>query len=170
MGVEAVTEALDRLERVMNERPISDQTVQPSLRVLEADADIQLRKACSLLNACRTLRRSPGNYVAIVELSFNAVERSFQHYLTDTTSANASHFHTHERVYEEMARKNVFGEAAVVERLDALRERNRAAMYYDVRKPTREQARAIVAFAQTTHDHLVTLGQHQSLCGCDAGS
>jgi hypothetical protein len=170
MGVEAVTAALNRLERVMQTRPASDRTVQPSLRVLEADADIQLRKACSLLNACRTLQRSQGNYVAIVELSFNAVERSFQHYLTDTTSADSSQFHTHERVYEEMAGKNVFGGASVVERANALRERNRAAMYYDVRKPTREQASAIVEFAQATHDHLVALGRHQPLCGCHAGS
>jgi hypothetical protein len=170
MSVEAVTEALDRVERLLNERPDGDRTVQPSLRALQDDADIQLRKACSLLNACRTLRRRRGSYVPIVELSFNAVERSFQHYLTDTTSADSSQFHTHERVYEEMAGKNVFGGAGVVERIDAIRQRNRAAMYYDVRKPTREQASAIVEFAQATHDHLVALGRHQPLCGCHAGS
>lgn len=170
MVADDVPDALDRLERVMNTIPDRNQEIQPSLQALGDDADIQLRKACSLLNACRTLQRGRGNYVAIVELSFNAVERSFQHYLTDTTSADSSHFHTHEQVYEEMAARNVFAGGDVAERVAALRDRNRALLYYDAGKPTKEQAEAMVAFAQAAHDHLVALGRYGSLCGCATGS
>lgn len=45
-----------------------------------------------MLGTCRQLREGTNNYVSIVELSFNAIERSFQFYLVDMTAAESTDY------------------------------------------------------------------------------
>jgi hypothetical protein len=61
---------------------------------LDPDANdtdvIQLRKACRLLDACRVLRDYDGYHTSVIEMSFTAIERTFEFYaLTGSTSVEA---------------------------------------------------------------------------------
>lgn len=68
-----VEDALDRAEeRFQNTR---GQTSEPGLDMADT-ALIQLRKACRLLEAARTLRERNGFYTVVIEASFVAIERS----------------------------------------------------------------------------------------------
>lgn len=55
-----------------------------------------------MLGTCRQLRDWPKNYVSIVELSFNAIERSFQFYLVEMTAAKFSDYRTHSEYFEDI--------------------------------------------------------------------
>ena len=80
MGLEDIVAAVDHVESLLTEGETGP--VQDSLSWQDTDADIQLGKACAMLGTCRQLRYGSNNYVSIVELSFNAIERSFQFYVT----------------------------------------------------------------------------------------
>ncbi|MFT4930255.1 MAG: hypothetical protein ACI91T_000121 [Natronomonas sp.] len=75
MGLDDVVSAVDRVESLLADGETGP--VQESLSWQESDADVQLGKACAMLGTCRQLRQGTNNYVSIVELSFNAIERSF---------------------------------------------------------------------------------------------
>ena len=74
-----------------------------------------------MLGTCRQLRAGTNNYVSIVELSFNAIERSFQFYLVDQTAAESADFRTHEQVFEDIENRGVFSDTGVPARIGAFR-------------------------------------------------
>ena len=76
MGLEDVVDTLDHVESLLADGETGP--VQDSLSWQQTDPDIQLGKACAMLGTCQQLRQGTNNYVSIVELSFNAIERSFQ--------------------------------------------------------------------------------------------
>lgn len=79
MGLDDVVAAVDRVESLLADGETGP--VQDSLSWQQTDADIQLGKACAMLGTCQQLRDGSNNFVSIVELSFNAIERSLQFYL-----------------------------------------------------------------------------------------
>ena len=87
MGLEGVVDALEHVEALVADEQTGP--VQDSLSWQQTDADVQLGKACAMLGTCRQLRHGTNNYVSIVELSFNAIERSFQFYLVDQTATES---------------------------------------------------------------------------------
>jgi hypothetical protein len=61
-----------------------------------------------MLGTCRQLRQGTNNYVSIVELSFNAIERSFQFYLVEMTATESADYRKHEEVFDDIGARNVF--------------------------------------------------------------
>jgi hypothetical protein len=111
MGLDEVVDAVETVESLLADGETGP--VQDSLSWQQADADVQLGKACAMLGTCRQLRRGTNDYVSIVELSFNAVERSFQFYLLDQTAAESSDFRSHEQLFEDIEGRGVFSDTGV---------------------------------------------------------
>lgn len=167
MGLADVVDALDRVEQLV----AADDTgpVQDSLSWQRPgdDADIQLGKACALLGTCRQLRAGTNNYVSIVELSFNAIERSFQFYLVELTAAESSDYRTHDDVFSDIEARNVFSDEAVADRTDAVRSEHRSRYYYDIDRPGRDFAVAMHDFAEDVHRYIVEFADAHSRCNCE---
>lgn len=165
MGLENVADVLERVELLMS---TDNASVQPSLEGLHGDADIQLGKACALLNTCRELRYGDNNYVSQVELSFGAIERSFQFYVVETTAMESSEFRRHEDVFAEIAARNVFSDVDAASRIDGLRAEHRAGFYYDLDRPSEELADAMVTLAEETHSYVTEFANAHARCRCNS--
>jgi hypothetical protein len=164
MGLEDVVGAVDRVEALV----AGDETgpVQDSLSWQAADADVQLGKACAMLGTCRQLRHGSNNYVSIVELSFNAIERSFQFYLVDQTAANSSDYRNHGQVFEDIAARGVFSDEDIADRIDAFRSEHRSRIYYDVDRPGRDLAHGMHELAEGVHAYVVEFADARPRCHC----
>ncbi|WP_254864151.1 hypothetical protein [Halovivax gelatinilyticus] len=165
MGLEDVVDAVECVESLLADGETGP--VQDSLSWQETDADVQLGKACAMLGTCRQLRSGTNNYVSIVELSFNAIERSFQFYLVEQTAAESSDFRTHEQVFEDIERRGVFSDTGVPARIDAFRSEHRARIYYDVDRPGRDLAIGMYELAEAVHSYVVAFANAHSRCNCE---
>ena len=96
MGLNEVVNALERAEQLLEDGETGPAQDSLSWQRADDDADIQLGKACAMLGTCQQLRQGTNNYVSIVELSFNATERSFQFYLVEMTTAESADYINHE--------------------------------------------------------------------------
>ncbi len=164
MDLEAVVDAVDHVESLLADGETGP--VQDSLSWQERDADIQLGKACAMLGTCRQLRRGTNNNVSIVELSFNAIERSFQFYLVEMTAAESSDYHEHGAVFEDIESRGVFSTENVAERIDSFRTDHRARIYYDIERPGRDLALGMHDLAEAVHQYVVEFADAQSRCSC----
>lgn len=165
MGLEDVVDAVDHVERLLADGETGP--VQDSLSWQREDADIQLGKACAMLGTCRQLRDGTNNNVSLVELSFNAIERSFQFYLVEMTAAESSDYHEHGAVYRDIERRGVFSDEDIADRIDSLRAEHRSRMYYDIDKPGRDLALGMHDLAEEVHAYIVTFADAQSRCSCE---
>lgn len=168
MGLDDGVDAVEYVESVLADGETGP--VQDSLSWQQTDADVQLGKGCAMLGTCRQLRRGTNNYVSIVELSFNAIERSFQFYLVDQTAAESSDFRAHEQVFEDIEERGVFSDTGVPARIDAFRSEHRARIYYDVDRPGRELATGMHELAETIHTYIVEFADAHSRCSCEEGT
>ena len=164
MGLEDVVDAVDRVESLLADGETGP--VQDSLSWQQTDGDVQLGKACAMLGTCRDLRHGTNNYVSITELSFNAVERSFQFYLVDKTAAESSDFRAHEQVFEDIEGRGVFSDTGVPGRIDAFRSEHRARIYYDIDRPGRDLAYGMHDLAEEVHAYVVEFADARSRCSC----
>ena len=164
MGLENVVAAVDRVESLLADGETGP--VQDSLSWQEDDADIQLGKACAMLGTCRQLRHGSNNYVSLVELSFNAIERSFQFYLVDQTAASSADYRDHGQVFKDIAARGVFSDEEVAGRIDALRSKHRSRIYYDVDRPGRDLAHGMHDLAAEVHAYVVEFAAAHSRCHC----
>jgi hypothetical protein len=164
MGLEDVVDALEHVESLLADGETGP--VQDSLSWQQSDADVQLGKACAMLGTCRQLRDGTNNYVSIVELSFNAVERSLQFYLVDQTAAESAEYRDHGQVFEDIAARGVFSDRNVAARIDALRAEHRSRMYYDIARPGRDLAVGMHDLAEDVHTHVVEFANAHSRCRC----
>ncbi|WP_053949001.1 hypothetical protein [Halolamina sediminis] len=134
----------------------------------EHDADvIQLRKACRLLDACRLLREHDGYHTSVIEMSFAAIERTFEFYALTASNDTIDDFREgHDRAYDRGAELNLVSEATA-RRLKQLYRDNRAAAYYRDTVAAAQQAEAMFALAVATHDHVTGFARlsHECLCG-----
>lgn len=165
MGLEDVVDAVERVESLLADGETGP--VQDSLSWQEADADIQLGKACAMLGTCRQLRRGTNNYVSIVELSFNAIERSFQFYLVEQTAARSADYRDHGQVFEDIATRGVFSNENVADRIDAFRSEHRSRIYYDTDRPGRDLALSMHDLAEEVHAYIVKFASAHSRCNCE---
>ena len=164
MGLDDVVAGVDRIESMLADGETGP--VQDSLSWQETDADVQLGKACAMLGTCRQLQHGSNNYVSIVELSFNAIERSFQFYLVDRTVATSSDYWDHGQVFEDIAARGLFSDEDVAGRIDAFRSEHRARIYYDVDRPGRDLARGMYELANEVHSYVVAFADAHSRCRC----
>jgi hypothetical protein len=165
MGLDDVVAAVDRVESLLADGETGP--VQDSLSWQQTDVDIQLGKACAMLGTCRELRDGSNNFVSIVELSFNAIERSLQFYLVGQTAANSSDYRNHKQVFEDIAARGVFSDEKVADRIDAFRSEHRSRIYYDVDRPGQDLALAMHELAEEVHAYVVAFADAQSRCSCD---
>ena len=105
--------------------------------------------------------------MSIVELSFNAIERSFQFYLVEMTAAESADYRKHEGVFDDIAARNVFSDEDVAGRIDAFRSEHRSRFYYDTDRPGRNFAVAMHDLAEDVHRYLVEFASAHSRCNCD---
>jgi hypothetical protein len=167
VGLEDVVDALDHVEQLLADGETGPAQDSLSWQRPGDDADIQLGKACAMLGTCRQLRAGTNNYVSIVELSFNAIERSFQFYLVEMTAAESADYRQHEEVFDDIEARNVFSSEAVADRIDAFRAEHRSRFYYDIDRPGRDFAVAMHDLAEAVHRYIVGLADAHSRCNCD---
>ena len=167
MGLTDVVDALERAEQLLANGDTGPAQDSLSWQRATDDADIQLGKACAMLGTCRQLRQGTNNYVSIVELSFNAIERSFQFYLVEMTTAESVDYRTHEEVFDDIAARNVFSDADVAGRVDAFRSEHRSRFYYDIDRPGRDFAMSMHDLAEAIHQYLVEFADAHSRCNCN---
>ena len=158
-----VEEALDTAERAFQDT--RGQTSETGLDVTE-DSLVQLRKACRLLEAARTLRRRNGYYTVVIEASFVAIERSIQSFLLArgyTSPEDLRYGHT--KVYDTAADVNLCS-VDFAARLTQLWEQNRAEIYYREAPASAQQATAMLELAEAVHQYVLEFGSmaHECLC------
>ena len=162
MGLDDVVAAVDHVDSLLADGETGP--VQDSLSWQQTDADVQLGKACAMLGTCRQLRHGTNNYVSIVELSFNAIERSFQFYLVDQTAAESTDFRAHEHVFEDIEGRGVFSDTGIPGRIDSFRSEHRARIYYDIDRPGRDLAAGMHELAEAVHANVVEFADAHSRC------
>ena len=127
---------------------------------------IQLRKACRLLDACRTLREHDGYHTSVIEMSFAAIERTLEFYALSASNDSIDVFQNHIRAYDRAAALGVISERTA-HRLKTLYTDNRSATYYRDTVATTAQAETMFDLAVTIHDHVTYFSQQSYECRCD---
>lgn len=159
-----VDDSLAAAERAF--RDTRGQTVETGLETRD-EAIVQLRKACRLLTAARTLRDQNGYYTVIIEASFVAVERSIQAFLLERGYADPEDIrHGHTEVYERAAEVNLFS-SEFGDRLAQHWAQNRADIYYREAPASEEQAEAMLTFATDVHRYILDFASLSRDCICN---
>jgi hypothetical protein len=144
-------------------RPEYEERLDPD----EHDADvIQLRKACRLLDACRLLREHDGYHTSVIEMSFAAIERTFEFYALTASNDTIDDFREgHDRAYDRGAELNLVTEETA-RRLKQLYRDNRAAAYYRDTVAATQQADAMFDLAVIIHDYIKDFARISHECRC----
>lgn len=163
-----VTDALRRAEDAFGGyargRPAYEEGLDP-----DDATTTQLRKACRLLDACRTLREQDGYHTSVLEMSFAAVERTLEFYALEASNDGVGDFQNHEAAYDRASELGVFAQRTC-DALYQLYRDNRSASYYRDTVATREQADATFELAVTVHDHVTEFAQRRHDCRCTTES
>lgn len=125
----------------------------------------QLRKACRLLGACRTLQANDGYHTSVVEMSFAALERSLEFYALSETRDTFREFQTHEAAYDRAAELGVLSPTTADE-LYGLHRDHRSAAYYRDSVATERQAETVFRLAVAVHEHVIDLARRSHDCRC----
>lgn len=143
------------------------QQVEQDLETNGDEALVQLRKACRLLEAVRTLRAHNGYATSVIELSFSAIERSLQFYLVFRGGYDSTEFFDHETVYTAGAERsvNIYSDE-LAERFRTLWAQNRSALYYRGTLATHEQAAAMFVLAESVHRWILEFASLTHECRC----
>ena len=158
-----VEDAITAAERAFQDT--RGQSTETDLAVSD-EALVQLRKACRLLEAARTLRTRNGYYTVVIEASFVAIERSIQFYLLyrgQTSSEDLRHEHT--AVYRRGGEVNLFSES-IATRLIQLWQQNRAEVYYRETVASAEQADTMLQLAESIHEYTREFASFGHECVC----
>lgn len=162
-----VLDALDRAEDAFGGfatgRPEYEDGLDPEAH---GSSVIQLRKACRLLDACRTLRENDGYHTSVIEMSFAAIERGLEFYALSASNDAVDDFQDHERAYDRAAELRVFSDRTT-NRLKTLYVNNRSAAYYRETVATVEQAETMFSLAVKIHDYVTRFAQLSHECYCE---
>lgn len=127
---------------------------------------VQLRKACRLLEAARTLREQNGYYTVVIESSFVAIERSIQSHLLHRGYVSGEDLRfEHTAVYQHGAEANLFSQEFAA-RLTQLWKQNRAEVYYRETVASAEQADAMLSLAEAVHEYVLDFASLRHECVC----
>jgi hypothetical protein len=164
---EDVLDLLTRVEDAFGGYTTGRPNYEDHLNPDEPDSDVlQLRKACRLLDACRLLRTHGGYHTSVVEMSFAAIERSFEFYALHASSDSVDEFREgHERAYDRAAALGVVS-SETANRLKDVFAENRSAAYYRDTIATEQQAELLFELAVTIHDHATQFAQLSHECCC----
>lgn len=128
--------------------------------------EVQIQKACRLLEVTNRLDELGEYYGAILEHSFVAVEHTFQGYLLATTGVDARELRDHASPYE-FAKGQVPLEDSTIEALRTLYDARRTEHYYGTTVTTAAQARSMQRVATTAHGHVLSFAPRlERFCQC----
>lgn len=138
----------------------------------EADIDtdedwtVQLTKACRLLDAVQTLVEQNGYYMAVIELSFGALERSIEAYILWQGDTELEDFQDHAFGYQR-AHETGLLEEETADDIEALYDSNRTESYYGGKRPTDRQAASMVDLATSVHEFVRDQIRQGGVCNCE---
>lgn len=145
-------------------RPHFEPDVNPAADA--SDGEVQIQKACRLLEVASRIDELGEYYGAILEHSFVAIELTFQGYLLEMTGTDANELRDHTSPYE-FAKGQVPLEDATIESLKRLYDARRTKHYYGTTVTTETQARTMRTVAGTVHEHVVTFDHDlEQFCRC----
>ena len=131
-----------------------------------SDGEVQIHKACRLLELTQSIDELGAYYGAILEHSFIVIEHTLQGYLLAVTGTEASDLRDHTSPYE-FAKGQVPLEPGTIESLQQLYDARRTEHYYGTTVTTKEQAERMRAVAAHVHEHIVTFDHEiEQLCFC----
>lgn len=156
---EAIESAIDRFEYGRG-------SMEEGFETADSEAATQLRKACRLLAAVRSLREVNGFHTAVVELCFGVIERSFEFYVLAVSSDSVREFHDHDRAYERAAELGVIS-TQLRDKYQALYGQYRTESYYGTRAATDVETAAMWDLAVETHTFLRDHPREHYDCLCD---
>lgn len=131
-----------------------------------SDGEVQIQKACRLLELTQQIEELGEYYGAILEHSFIVIEHTLQGYLLAMTGTDASELQNHTAPYE-FSKGQVPLERDTIESLQRLYDARRTEHYYGTTVTTREQAERMRAVATGVHEHIVTFDHDiEQFCLC----
>jgi len=134
-----------------------------------SDGEVQIQKACRLLDLAHKIDEVGEYYGAILEHSFIAIEHTFQGYLLAMTGADESELRDHSSPYT-FAKGQVPLKDETIEDLRTLYDARRTEHYYGTTVTTQTQAEQIRDVATLVHEHIVSFDQEtERFCRCDSG-
>jgi len=158
----------DAYERVVDALEFqSGATYEPRIDSAGSDEQIQLQKACRLLDACDSLYEQEF-YGSVVEMAFGTMERSLESYMIAVLGSELSDFQNHTDVYDRAETHGPISRE-MAQNLKALYANNRTDYYYDNAVSTKEIAAAMLTLATELHEFIVTHGmtnRFERYCNC----
>lgn len=145
-------------------------TFEPELNAAAdaSDGEVQIQKACRLLELTCDIDELGDYYGAILEHSFIIIEHTFQGYLLAMTGTDASELRNHTSPYE-FAKGQVPLEDETIESLKTLYDARRTEHYYGTTVTTEGQAKTMRSVARNVHEHIVTFDHDiEQFCLCPA--
>lgn len=143
-------------------------TFEPKLNAApDADeGEVQIQKACRLLELIHQLDEIGGYYGSILEHSFIVIEQTFQGYLIVVAGTDPVELRNHDSPYE-FARGQVPLEDSTIESLKALYDTRRTEHYYGTTVTTEAQAMRMRDVATSVHSHIVSFDHEiERYCRC----
>jgi hypothetical protein len=131
-----------------------------------SEGEVQIQKACRLLEVSTVLDAAGDYYGAILEQSFIVIEHTFQGYLMSVTGTDPRDLRDHQSPYE-FAKGQVPLEDSTIESLQRLYDTRRTRHYYGTTVTTETQARRMHSVAKQIHSHIVSFDPDlQAFCRC----
>jgi len=131
-----------------------------------SEGEVQIQKACRLLDVSDVLHDAGDYYGAILEQSFIVIEQTFQGYLIAVAGTDPVELRNHQSPYE-FAKGQVPLEDATIESLQRLYDTRRTRHYYGTTVTTETQAERMHAVAKRIHSHVLSFVHDlQAFCRC----
>lgn len=131
-----------------------------------SDGEVQIQKACRLLEVSTVLDNAGDYYGAILEQSFIVIEHTFQGYLIAVAGTDPADLRDHQAPYE-FAKGQVPLADATIESLQGLYDARRTNHYYGTTVTTKTQAERMQTMANQIHSHIISFDHDlQTFCHC----
>lgn len=127
------------------------------------EGEVQIQKACRLLDLTHRVEDVGEYYGAIFEHSFIAIEHTLQGYLLTITGVDEEELRNHTSPYE-LAKGRVPIDDTTINDLKSLYDARRTEHYYGTTVTTRIQARKMRELAALVHDHVVSFDHATEQC------
>lgn len=134
------------------------------------EGEVQIQKACRLLEVSTVLEDAGDYYGAILEQSFIVIEQTFQGYLIAVPGTDPDELRNHQSPYD-FAKRQVPLEDTTIESLQRLYDTRRTRHYYGTTVTTKTQAERLHAVAARIHSHIISFDHDlQAFCRCSDGN
>lgn len=131
-----------------------------------SDGEVQIQKACRLIELTNRIDELGEFYGAILEHSFIVIEHTLQGYLLAMTGTDMRELRDHSSPYE-FAKGQVPLEDGTIESLKTLYDARRTDHYYGTTVTTKGQAQTMRRVATTVHEHIISFDTElEQYCQC----